>query len=326
MKSVSILGLLLSALVGHGQAVSAPRILVPDLAPASVLGEKDFTEFKALRAKLDDDAAMSLADEQRLFVLTTKAVTDNESKAGFKNAPGAVHPWSWGLYLLGSAAFNYGSSLYDAKREAEALTALDVGLAAAEKCVTTKSNDPSFQVIPCRFMKGSLTSKIASINGILSALSKAKGVLDEWTSAADGDVDLVMSKTHTLKASANYALGLFYRLVPDLWLVNMIFDVRGNLDESVRRHQLSTKIQPENACYLYGEYTALVCRGQKRSRSEDTSLAEKLSARVASMKAESTLLARCKISVKKISEQPKTACGFTGAKQVNEDEANKIGK
>ncbi len=326
MKTKYLVGVFMCALAWQSQAMSGPRILVPDLAPASILGEKDFAEFKALRERLEADSAMSLTDEQRLFALTTKAVTELESKAGFKNTAGAQHPWSWGLYLLGSAAFNYGSSLYDAKREAEALTTLDVGLAATEKCVHTKSGDASFHITPCRFMKGSLTSKIASINGILSALSKAKGVLDEWTSAADGDVDLVMSKTHTLKASANYALGLFYRLVPDLWLVNMIFDVRGNLDESVRRHQISTKIQSENACYLYGEYTSLVCRSQKRSRSDDMSLADKVRDHVAALKAESTLLARCKISVKKISEDPKMACGFTGAKQVNEDEANKIGK
>ncbi len=317
---------LIAAQLFVGLASAEVKVVKPDLAPAkAVLSDSEYTELLDLRKKFEDEVSMNVSEEQKLYQLTLKAVSDIEKRDGYDPNKGNKHNWPWGLYLIAVSSFSYGSTLYDLKREPEALAVLDIGLAATEKCVGVKTDDKSFDPMPCRFSRGSLTGKIASINGILSSLSKGKKVREDWQATADGKVDMQLSKSFSLIASANHALGLFNRLIPDLWLVNMIFSIRGNLDESLRRHQLATKTD-KNACALYGESTILLCRGQKKNSTEDLNLGKQVAQRAITAGGESTNLKRCVQWVKKVQSDTKLACGFSGAKQVDENEANNIGK
>ena len=299
-------------------------MLVPNSDAAQILGPGDFEEWTKLRTLLEDDQELTIPQENKLFTLTAEAVHKLEKQAGFK--PGLPHPWPWGLYYTSFYAFNYGTTLYDKGLEKKALEVLQEGLEAAEFCLAAPVKDSSFHLSPCHFARASLTAKIASIKGLFASIAKARAAQEEWTQVADGDVDMVLTKQHTLKASANHALGLYYRLVPDLWLVQFLFRVRGSLDESLRRHRLATGAHAQNACFLFGESTSLLCRGQKKNATSDVQAGHMLAAKVLRMKVAAPLFIACQESVRQIFQKPELACGFTGAKQVSDEDAKAIGR
>ncbi len=299
-------------------------MLVANPGPAEILGPSELSEWNKLRTLLEDDQSLTLDQQKRLFGLTQKAVLMHEKQARFK--AGLPHPWPWGLYYLTFYAFNYGTTLFDGQQEKLALEVLEEGLRASQLCLDSPLKDPSFHLAPCHFARASHTAKIASIKGLFASISKARSAQDEWLSVADGNVDMLLTRLHTLKASANHALGLYFRLVPDMWLVQFIFHVRGSLDESIRRHQLASSVHPQNACFLFGESTALLCRGQKRSSSVDTQSGRVIAAKVIQMSVAAPLLVACQDSVRRIFQKQELACGYTGAKQVSDEDAKSIVK
>ena len=64
---------------------------------------------------------------------------------------------------------------------------------------------------------------------------------------------------------AHYALGQFYRLVPDSWLVETLLGTRGSLDKSIAHLREAVAIQPQRGDYRKELGVSLLCKGQEAS-------------------------------------------------------------
>jgi tetratricopeptide (TPR) repeat protein len=121
----------------------------------------------------------------------------------------------------------------------------------------------------CYFMRGLANARLATTKGIFSQLFTAKSIEKDWLVAVDRKSDYTTQHGENLQASANLALGVYYRLCPRFFLLRWMFGISGDLDKSVeyckRAYELdSTRIE------IVKEYgVALITRGLDRNDQND---------------------------------------------------------
>jgi tetratricopeptide (TPR) repeat protein len=121
----------------------------------------------------------------------------------------------------------------------------------------------------CYFMRGLANARLATTKGIFSQLFTAKSIEQDWLVAVDRKSDYTTQHGENLQASANLALGVYYRLCPTFFLLKWMFGISGDLDKSVeyckRAYELdSTRIE------IVKEYgVALITRGLDRKNNDD---------------------------------------------------------
>jgi hypothetical protein len=85
-----------------------------------------------------------------------------------------------------------------------------------------------------RFGRGIAMGRLGTTRGVLSSLFMAKDVERDWLAAASGSlVYSSLGGREMLPCDAFHALGIYYRLVPDWWIVQAIAGTRGSLDKSL---------------------------------------------------------------------------------------------
>ena len=75
----------------------------------------------------------------------------------------------------------------------------------------------------------------------------AKDVERDWLAVANQSTWHYSSLdgAEMLPCDVYHGLGIFYRLVPDWWIVQVLAGTRGNLQESLRFNRLSTECKPK---------------------------------------------------------------------------------
>lgn len=121
----------------------------------------------------------------------------------------------------------------------------------------------------CYFMRGLANARMSTTKGIFSSLFAAKGIEEDWLVAVNRKSDYVTQHGENLQASANIALGVYYRLCPSFFLLKWTFGISGDLDKAVsyckRAYALdSTRIE------IVKEYgVALITRGLDKKNQQD---------------------------------------------------------
>jgi tetratricopeptide (TPR) repeat protein len=118
----------------------------------------------------------------------------------------------------------------------EMLAAADAGLALAP-------GDPHL-----RFGRGIAMGRLGTTRGVLSSLFMAKDVEQDWLGVANAKGFFYQSigNEELLPCDAYHALGIFYRLVPDWWIVQVIAGTRGDLDRSLDFHRKAVGCNPDD--------------------------------------------------------------------------------
>jgi hypothetical protein len=130
--------------------------------------------------------------------------------------------WLDGQWMVADMAFQLGGSYTEEKDLPFARSVFARGQKSAEKCIAKKPNHPI-----CQLFLGAMIGKIASIDGIFSSLKKAKQVETLWLGVVNSKYNYRFAESSSLQGNARYALGMFYRLIPDFFLMSWLFDVRG---------------------------------------------------------------------------------------------------
>jgi len=121
----------------------------------------------------------------------------------------------------------------------------------------------------CYFMRGLANARLATTKGIFSQLFTAKSIEEDWLIAVSKRSDYTTQHGENLQASANIALGVYYRLCPSFFLLKWTFGISGDLDKAVeyckRAYELdSTRIE------IVKEYgVALITRGLDTKNDKD---------------------------------------------------------
>ena len=98
----------------------------------------------------------------------------------------------------------------------------------AETGLDLRPDDPHL-----RFARGLANARLGTTKGVLSSLFLARTVEGDWLYTANsGFTYSALGEKEVLPADVYQALGVFYRLVPDWWIVQVVAGTRGDLDKS----------------------------------------------------------------------------------------------
>jgi tetratricopeptide (TPR) repeat protein len=217
--------------------------------------------------------------------------------------------WLDGYWMLATDAFFLGTQYAFDENYDGAEEVLNRGLKATEKCLKAA---PDHEL--CRFFSAALLAKVASVQGIFSSLENGQKVRDQWLEVIASGKNIFFRPNVSLQGSAYYGLGLFFRLVPDFFLVEWLWGIRGNLDRSIAYHRKAAELDASNPCANLMLAVAMMCKNGNQTDTELYSealtffdLAQKQSAIDISQKI-------CIQDAPKLKENPDKTCGYTQAK------------
>ncbi|HHO53950.1 MAG TPA: hypothetical protein ENK18_24540 [Deltaproteobacteria bacterium] len=97
-----------------------------------------------------------------------------------------------------------------------------------------------------RFARGAALARLATTRGVLASLWSAKEIEADWRFVAEHPTYRYASieGIQVLPCDAYHALGMFYRLLPDRWIVGVLAGTRGDLDASLALHSQATRCKP----------------------------------------------------------------------------------
>ncbi len=223
--------------------------------------------------------------------------------------------WIDGYWIAADASFQYGNSFQDKKDFPVARAAFAKGKSYAENCLKISADNPL-----CKFYLGVNLGKIASIDGIFSSLKNAKLVEKLWTETVESRYQHKFGPNTSLQGAARYALGLFYRLVPDLALLKWLFGVKGDISKSVAYHKEALELDTPNVCSRTMLAVAYICEGKSdfSTPSGKAGLAQLQEAK--KLPVSSALYASCAKDLNRLEQNPKLACGYETSRQQETDE------
>ncbi len=221
--------------------------------------------------------------------------------------------WIDGYWLLGEAAFQYGNFLTDPKDRELARGIFVKGQAATEACLK-KVPDNAL----CKMFLGASMGKIASIDGVFSSLKKAETIEKLWTDVIKSGVNHQLHPHVTLQGSAKYALGIFYRLVPNSTLLKWMFGTRGDIDKSIAIHESAVEEDGPNPCNLMMLGVSQLCSVKGDAKSALGKEGLQNLAKAKALPVTSNLAKTCVTDIPEIEKDTSLACGYETSRQQEE--------
>ena len=115
-----------------------------------------------------------------------------------------------------------------------------------------------------RFGRGIAMGRLGTTRGILSSLGMALDIEQDWIAAAEGGLVYATPDGKEILPCDNYqALGMYYRMVPDWWIVGVIAGVRGDMTKSVEWLEKADACSPNTIRNLKELGISQVCLGTK---------------------------------------------------------------
>ncbi len=231
--------------------------------------------------------------------------------------------WVDGYWQAADAAFQYGNTFSDPNDFAKARKLFERGKKHADNCLKIQAENPL-----CKFYLGVNVGKMASIDGIFASLKNAKLVEKMWVETTESPYNYQFSEKTSLQGASRYALGMFYRLVPDFIVMKWLFDVRGDISKSVAYHRENLHYDAPNVCSRTMFAVSLICEGKSdfTTQSGQEGLAQIREAR--NLPVTSALYASCAKDLPRLEKDPKMACGYETSRQqeTSEDEFKRQSK
>ncbi|MFA6439614.1 MAG: hypothetical protein WCX28_09920 [Bacteriovoracaceae bacterium] len=121
----------------------------------------------------------------------------------------------------------------------------------------------------CYFMRGLANARMSTTKGILSSLFSAKQIEEDWLIAVSRRSDYVTPNGENLEASANIALGVYYRLCPSFFLFTWTFGISGDLGKAVQYCKKAYELDPTRIEIVKEYGIALITRGLENDNAKD---------------------------------------------------------
>ncbi|HUT53061.1 MAG TPA: hypothetical protein VM658_06695 [bacterium] len=168
-------------------------------------------------------------------------------------------------------------------------------------------------------------SQQAQTNGIavtlLSDRTLARRIEDFYLKSSQAKEYHYRTKNADTISSAYFALGQFYRKVPDFFIVKILMGTKGDINLSVTNCQKAVEMYPKNVEYNKELGVSLLCRGEKDDNDADTAEGKKWLQKAMALPAENALDRIDQSDSKKLLADPSLACGYGRVQQeeVSED-------
>lgn len=134
-------------------------------------------------------------------------------------------------------------------------------LAAAQAGLKLAPNDRHLL-----FARGVAMGRLGTTRGVLSSLFMADDIESDWLTVANdkGYAYASLGGHEIIPCDTYHALGIFYRLVPDWWIVQMLSGTRGDLEKSLQWHQKAVQCKPNEVSNWKELGATQLCIGQKK--------------------------------------------------------------
>lgn len=153
----------------------------------------------------------------------------------------------WHQYLEGNETMS--------KKEREAIYTRNLGL--LDEGIAADPSDAHM-----KFARGVVMARLGTSRGVLASLGMAKDIEQAWLDTVASPYRYhAIGEEEQLPCDAYLALGIYYRMIPDSWLVNMIAGVRGSLDKSLEMHEKSVACSGPRIRSLKELAVTQLCKG-----------------------------------------------------------------
>lgn len=175
---------------------------------------------------------------------------------------------------------------------------------------------------------GIAKGRLATSRGVIASLRTAKQIEDAWLAVVKSDYRYSsLNGVEVIPCDTMVALGMFYRLVPDWWIVKLIAGTRGDIDKSIAWLQKANTCRPGGIGTLKELGVAYLCKADR----DDDSAA--LTEGRAQLKAALALTPVWEIQridqadARRLLKDPSGVCGYSrdGQQRYDEDQLDKPG-
>jgi hypothetical protein len=214
--------------------------------------------------------------------------------------------WLDGYGLFAGEAFMLASTYHEPKDYPKAKDVLDQAIQKVDGLV---EREP--QALLAKFFLAAAMAKKSSLDGIMSSLRYGSRIRRLWEEVLASQKDLWFRPNVSLQGSVRYGLGMFYRLVPDRWMMQRLFAIRGNLERSVALHREGLHLNPEDPCASLMLAASLLCQSGVKSPHEMPEEAAQLlekARRLPSFDKNQTL---CQLDSERLQRRPAIACHYS---------------
>ena len=172
------------------------------------------------------------------------------------------------------------------------------------------------------FARGAALARLGTTRGIAASLMLADDVEQAWLSAAENTAPYAsLGREEVLPCDIYVCLGVFYRLLPDWWVVEALTGTRGSLTSSrdwlTRAHTCSP-----DRINVVKEYAATqLCYGQQHN--DPAAVGEGMAAlqRALSLPIRTEVDVQDHQHVQRLLDEPDLACAYSRDGQVEADRA-----
>ncbi len=162
-------------------------------------------------------------------------------------------------------------------------------------------------------------SQQAQTRGIASTLlsdrTLAKRIEDMYTLAINAKEFHYVEKNSNTIASAHFALGQFYRKIPDSFFVGLLMGTRGDMDKAVEHAAKAVEMFPNNVEFTKEAGVARLCRGMREDDDKDIAEAEKYLNKVLTLEPETVIDEIDHADAKRLLGDHSLACGYSRVQQ-----------
>lgn len=112
--------------------------------------------------------------------------------------------------------------------------------------------------------KGAGLGRTATAKGVLSSLFMADDIEDAWLAAVQDDYRYrAVDATSSFPADTFYALGQYYRLLPDSVIVKLLTGTRGDIDKAISWLRKGVTDSPQRIEMLKELGVSLLCKAER---------------------------------------------------------------
>lgn len=227
-------------------------------------------------------------------------------------------------WMLAEANYDIGELLPE--DEVAGRTALyEEMITVARRCVTEV--DPKNGA--CWHFYATGKGRLSTTRGLLDSMFEAKDVENAWLKAWELQPKDVLPNGDPMTANIAYGLSVFYRMVPDLWIVKLVIGTRGDIDKSLDYVRKASTIQPWRLELQKELAVTLLCRAEKKDDEENRAEGMAILRRIVAGEFDAgdprAFNAIDRRHAAELLERPERACGYSrdGYEEVDMDEAEK---
>jgi len=169
--------------------------------------------------------------------------------------------------------------------------------------------------------KGIATARLGTQRGILASLTSATTIEAAWTSVTESGYRYESLRgEEILPCDAQLALGMFYRMVPDWWIVGVIAGTKGDLARSLALLEESDRCAPDRVRAVKELGVTELCLAESNDDEKMRARGVKTLTRALTLGSERPVDAIDRAHVRALLDDHSLACGYSRDGQQERDE------